>query len=396
VNFPREWGAAVLLQKLNVPAGTEKEDHVDAMGRAIVPGHPSRVARIAGGESTGSSALNGPGTTGIVGSHSTTMTCPFCNAPNPDTDYFCGNCAAPLDAASEKLRKQIASVVNQEFKDQDMVAASLGLQVANRAEERIWQWTKVLGYAATILGLAVTVFLAGLAIYGITSAKDARTRIDEASRSAILKLNQASQQSTLEVKKTAKQSEQIITQVGLDTISTMQKQVEFVSNEARAGRLELDKDKKEIASLTAGLKDATADLEVARGRLKAINEARKQHPNTPIGQFDKRLFIDTPLSGPKIYPYGLGDTRPGVKTIQTRLAELGCYKGQPSGTFDQQTADAVIAFVKVNASLRPSPSDHPPSNGEMPSPTIPHAVPGQVDYHRWTQLFAQGAAKCPE
>ncbi len=303
------------------------------------------------------------------------MNCPLCNAPNPDTDRYCGQCAAPLDPANQTLRQQIVTVIGQEFKDQDLVAASLCERVATKVENRIWVWTKILGSAVAILCVTLTIF-------GIRSFTDALNKINDASQAA----TKASAEAVIAVN-TASQN----------AISQMGQQSGSVSSKAKASNLELDKDKEQISSLKAGLEGATADLEFARRQLRALNEARELHPNTPIGQFDRKLFIDVPGSGPdKIAPYGLGDTRKGVRRIQARLAELGCYKRQPSGTFDQQTADAVIAFVKVNASLRPSPSDHPPSNGEMPSPTIPHAVPGEVDYHRWTQLFAQAAAKCPE
>jgi hypothetical protein len=333
--------------------------------------------------------LNGPGVTGIVGSRSTAMTCPFCNAPNPDTDYFCGNCAAPLDAENQKLRQRIVTIIGQEFKDREMIAALVGKEVSDRAEDRFWQWAK-------ILGLAMTIFVAGLGFFGFTSfsdIKNARARINEASQSAVVEVNAV-----------AKKSEDLIATTGLNTISSMKNEVGVVSKEAKAERLEIENYKKEIASKKADVQektddlyDAAAGLEAAKAKLEAFKQALKQTPDKPIDQLNKRLFIDTPGSSPnKIAPYGLSDTRTGVKTIQTRLAELGCYKGQPSGTFDQQTANAVIAFVNVNASLRPSPSDYSSSNGEMPSPTIGHAVPGQVDYHRWRQLFAQAAAKCPE
>jgi hypothetical protein len=105
-----------------------------------------------------------------------------------------------------------------------MVAATVGEEVAKKAEERLWQWAKILGFAGTILGLAMTVFLAGLGFFGFTSYKEAQSRIDSASQVAITKFNQASEHSIVDLNKVAKHSEQIIAQTGSETTLQMQQQ----------------------------------------------------------------------------------------------------------------------------------------------------------------------------
>jgi hypothetical protein len=329
--------------------------------------------------------LNGPGAKGIVGSHPTSMICTFCSESNPDTNRFCGKCGTALDAVSERLRQQIVTIIGQEFKDQDMVAALVAEKVADKVEKRIWLFTKILGIAGGILG-------AVLAVVGVTSVNDVRNKINNASQVA----TKASEDAVAAVNK-ASQNAVTASQGAIATVNTvsqnaeaqMLRQARSITSKAQASGLELEEDETEIEGLRA-------DYEDARGKLEAFKQAFKQTPDKPIGQFDKRLFIDTPSSGPKIYPYYQGQTRPGVKTIQIRLAELGCYQGQPSGTFTPETASAVIAFVNANTSVRLNSSDIPTSTEETPSPTILHAVPGEVDYHRWRQMFARGAAKCPQ
>src|ERR1700677_1237540 len=123
------------------------------------------------------------------------MICSFCDESNPEANRYCGQCGAALDVASQKLRQQVVSIIGQEFEDQEMVAATVGEQVAKKVEDRLWQWTKVLGFAGGILGFAMTVFLAGLGFFGFTSYKEAQSRINDASQVAITNFNHASEQS---------------------------------------------------------------------------------------------------------------------------------------------------------------------------------------------------------
>lgn len=109
------------------------------------------------------------------------MICSFCDESNPEAGRYCGHCGAALDVASQKLREQILGIIDREFKDQEMLAATVGEQGAAKAEDRFWQWTKILGFAGTILGFAMAVFVAGLGFFGFTSYKEARSRIEKPS-----------------------------------------------------------------------------------------------------------------------------------------------------------------------------------------------------------------------
>jgi hypothetical protein len=268
-----------------------------------------------------------------------------------------------------------------------MVAAKVGEQVAKKVEDRLWQWAKV-------LGLAMTIFLAGLGFFGFTSYQEARSRINGASQAAIGTLNTV-----------AKQTEQAVVQTGAETTSQMQQQAELARTQ--------------VASVVSGTKASkgelervTHDLNVEKARIEELRKIRDQHPDTPIGNITGSLFSLTQgqgLNGNKPLdswmaststaytgvtpPYKEGATGPGVTEIQTRLVELGCYQGLASGTFDSDTTKAVTAFASANP---PGPSDSSflAFSPEMPSPLLIESAPGTVDYPLWGRLFSTTAKRC--
>jgi hypothetical protein len=343
------------------------------------------------------------------------MDCSVCAETNPEGNKFCGSCGAALDASGMKLRQQIATVIEREFKDQELVA----VQVADKAEERLWRWGK-------LLTLAFGLFVAGAGFFGVTTYNEAKLRIVDAAQVAVDGLNHA-----------ADQNRQTIAVKGAEAISQMQKaeansvtqiqnqtrsagnQVAAVVSRTKASNGQLQKTEDSVAALQARV----APLQ---SRIDILTSIRDQSPDTPIGDINGGLFTPviqgvvglgsvpdgTALSSASLTkllssfqgtqatstilpPYKEGASGSGVTAIQNRLFSLGCYSGLATGTFDAATAAAVVAFVETNG--RPSPTSligFIDTSPDAPAVLEEDSTPGTVDYRLWGELFALSAKKC--
>jgi hypothetical protein len=341
------------------------------------------------------------------------MKCPVCTEENPDGNLFCGKCGAALDSSGVRLRQQIMGVIEREFKDQELVA----VQVADKAEDRLWRWGR-------LLGLALGFFLAGLGFFGVTTYENAKSRIGDAAQAAVDGLNRV-----------AKQNEQTITGRGTDAILQMQRaettsvsqiqaqtrvaggQVAAVVLRAKANNGQLQASEKLIAAMQA-------QVGPLQDRIAAFTSIRDSSPDTPIGDINRGLFttvipgvvgnastsygaastsesvtqLITGLRQPgPPPPYKEGASGSGVTAIQNRLLSLGCYAGLTTGTFDPATAAAVIKFVENNG--RPSPYSMAGLLDTSPdAPEVLHEdpTPGVVDYQIWGELFGSSAKRCDQ
>jgi peptidoglycan hydrolase-like protein with peptidoglycan-binding domain len=103
---------------------------------------------------------------------------------------------------------------------------------------------------------------------------------------------------------------------------------------------------------------------------------------------------------PGVVPtYTLGSTGEGVKSIQSRLAALGCYSGQISGNFDASTVAGVTAFKAAqNNPLATRKYDEGAPillfSSLMPSPGQVENNAGDVGPDTWTALFSLASPRC--
>jgi putative peptidoglycan binding protein len=96
-------------------------------------------------------------------------------------------------------------------------------------------------------------------------------------------------------------------------------------------------------------------------------------------------------------PLAVGDKGEYVKRVQAKLTELGCYKGEITGTFDEPTSQAVTRFKKAAplAVSWPSTSLSGITLGGVTMGTIATAstATGDVDYLTWFDLMESAFAR---
>ena len=81
----------------------------------------------------------------------------------------------------------------------------------------------------------------------------------------------------------------------------------------------------------------------------------------------------TTNQGPPILTVTIGQENDYVKTIQTKLKDIGCYHGEVTGKFDQDTSEAVIRFKNASPLL-------------FGSTVSNNTKSGDVDYLTWFDL----------
>ncbi|HWZ50193.1 MAG TPA: peptidoglycan-binding protein [Granulicella sp.] len=312
----------------------------------------------------------------------------MCAQSNPDNNRFCGQCGAALDAASQKLREQIRDVIRQEFKNEDLVAVT----VADKAEERLWRWSKMVGIA----GLFASI---GLAAFGFTSFDGARNQIKNAALLAAQDLRSVSDSTKKTLAQNTLTTLSQVEKTRLTAIADMQYEEQRTRTAADSVTLRTKATNEKLAA-------AEQQVAVLQSRLQAINEVRSKLPDTPIGAITNDLFKPTGFGqggygeGPYggiavISPYKEGTVGNGVRALQERLAALGCYSGQPSGIFDPATTAGVSAYVAANGS--PSVDAYlglSATSADAPSPVIVDGSTGTVDYGMWRAIFAPLAKHC--
>src|SRR5262245_33634536 len=116
------------------------------------------------------------------------MECLKCKAANPDTNRYCGNCAAQLRPVGSHLdpdlRQYIQSTLREELKDQKVVE----IEVTEAIVTRLVAWTKLLGYFVGI-PLAVVIFVLGF--LGYKSYSDFSRLVNDAANKIKPTLEQA-------------------------------------------------------------------------------------------------------------------------------------------------------------------------------------------------------------
>jgi zinc-ribbon domain/Putative peptidoglycan binding domain len=317
------------------------------------------------------------------------MKCPNCAVDNPDNNRFCGQCGAILDETTRRFREEVRELIKQELRDEE----SLAVRVADKAEERIWRWSKILGIG---VGLAAL----GLAGFGFTSFESSKKQIENAAAIA-----------SQEIKKDADDTKQSMEQRGTATIHQIQKSgTETIAQMQKEGEATL------IAANSVSLRVKASNTKMAEieqqqsAQLNTLATIRNQSPDTPIGSISTDLFKSsnssctgtnqpwycpngtyTPALSRIVYPYKFGDVGSGVMELQDRLLKLGCYSGPSTGIFDDSTAKGVEAFVAANG-MRLLPLAT--ASGNAPSFFIDDASHGTVDRSLWVSIFSEDAKKC--
>jgi hypothetical protein len=327
------------------------------------------------------------------------MKCPNCGSDNLESNLFCGHCGATIDEATKRLHEQVRDLIRQEVRDE----AALAVRVADSAEERLWRWFKVLGYALTFAAV-------GLAAFGVTSFETAKKQIENAASSASRDLN-----STSEVtKKTMEQrSSETISQIGRagqDTIAQMQREGEETRKATNSVSLRLKASGTKMA-------DIERQQDVQIGTLAKI---RAESPDTPIGDISNDLFKhlgngeggndpcntlippsycskmlgSSPFQSLAYFPYKEGIMGDGVSEIQSRLIALGCYSGPSTGYFDSATTQAVIAFVATNGRPQKNSFELASLSPNAPTALLVDDSSGTVDHDMWGWMFLTTAKNC--
>jgi hypothetical protein len=318
------------------------------------------------------------------------MNCRVCNASNPDSNRFCGQCGSILDLGAEQLQKQIVAVVRQKVKNGDVLAA----EITNKIQDQLWRW-------GIVLGLASTLFVASLAFFGVTSYESAKSQIENAASKGADTLTNAATAGADNLNKTASQKQTDLGNQETEILSRLQNTAQPVEAKIQGvGTRE--------KILSVQLEQEEAANNDYKGRFENLEALRESSPNTPIGTINNQIFqpINTSISAPIdiLRPaYAIGSTGQGVSSIQTRLTELGCYSGPISGTFDSATADAVKAFESakyqsgskipriVPPTFTPNATDAPAlGSGSIGGPFSS----GEVGISEWSDLFSSSALAC--
>lgn len=335
--------------------------------------------------------------------------CASCNQDNPENNHFCGQCGAQLDPQGERLRAQIAALLESKYKDQNLV----GIAVADKIEERLWARGKV-------VGLAVTIFIAALALFGYQSVESAKKQISQSVENAKDSLDGAVSSAKTSVIEEASKSKTEI-QVQSDSI------VHELQGEVRPTDRAVQNINTRAKEANVGLVQVEQVIKDYNQRISEVNVIRDTAPTTPIGNIPSGLLqpiktlpsqiittVDIPglLTGSSlratVLPYTKGDSRPAVSLIQTRLAQLKCYDGQISGSFDEATADAVTRFLQLNKEgvlttqellhkkIVPVPDPLLFNSLSPYAPTLESYTPGTVGMSAWEKLADSLVQPCEQ
>jgi hypothetical protein len=333
------------------------------------------------------------------------MKCPSCAFDNPENNHFCGQCGATLDEATRRLREQVRDLIRQEVRYEE----SLAVLVADKAEKRLWRWSKILGIGGT---LAVI----GLGAFGITSFESAKKQIENAAIAASQDLKSVSEATKQSMEKKSSDTVTQIQKSGGETIAQMQSEGAETREAANSVSLRVKASNTKMVEIE----------QQQAAQLNTLASIRTQSPDTPIGSITTDLFksmgetttafggnitsaclgTNPPFYCPKTstdnagmtltFPYKVGFSGDGVKAIQDRLATLGCSAVESTGNFDTPTAQAVDSFVLANG--RPSRNEYEfslSSSLYAPSSIVSDDSAGTVDHDLWEALFSSTAKHCP-
>jgi hypothetical protein len=176
------------------------------------------------------------------------MDCGRCGAPNPDTNHFCGNCGAALDASLDPvlqstIDKRIDVALASKLTDQRIVEIDIQEKVIKRLTD-----------LAKIVGIPIALLLALLSLWGIKSLSDVDSKVKQATDNAVQSMNT----------KVDAETERAIASLKAKVNAEDKLVVQQAQKSARA-------------SLDIAVKSATKDIEVrAKGSRKAIDDLTTQ------------------------------------------------------------------------------------------------------------------------
>jgi hypothetical protein len=241
------------------------------------------------------------------------MECPKCKIMNPEGKRFCGDCGSALIPIDEEFRKNVEAIVRDQLRDQKMVE----IETADAVLLRLKTWAKPFIYALGILA-------AVLGLLGFRTLKDATDTLKNAQQKALVALQE---QAATESKSLSQEA------------ASMRAQLNQVNDQ----------------DLVQKLRDAEAQLTRIQAAGRKLKE-RYESASTELAQVqsgpeDAKVShrIGMTLrpgdrSGEEARIVAPGSSGPDVQRIQQRLAQLGCYTGQPSGAYDAATKAAVERF----------------------------------------------------
>jgi hypothetical protein len=307
------------------------------------------------------------------------MICPKCHSGGPDGKAYCADCGSPLDPVDEKIRAYVQAALRDSLKDQK----SLPIEIADKAVERFWFYAKLIAVPSGLVLLA-------LAVWGISSYKD-----------AVGKIQTAGQQAVGNIQATGQQAVGNIQTVGQQAVAKLQDQASKGAEQidqtttavvARLTKVENKNLPAEVSRVWEVLRSTSKQLETAQAEARSYQEEYSRLRSTVAGNpplsasfvyanptaqsfgLNSGLQISTPVvpavhdatyvfSGPALgmptsttpglvfdRPSGtvtIGQESDYVKRIQSKLIELGCYGGTANGKFGPETSGAVIRFKKA-------------------------------------------------
>ena len=105
------------------------------------------------------------------------MTCPHCNSDNPPEQKYCGECGHPIKDSilnagmAAAIDARIRAAIDNRLQDQ----SALEIQTAQAIVTRIADWGKLF---ALVTAVPLTILLATLGIWGVSSFLDFRKKVD--------------------------------------------------------------------------------------------------------------------------------------------------------------------------------------------------------------------------
>jgi TolA-binding protein len=298
------------------------------------------------------------------------MDCPSCKAQNPSDKRYCGDCGSSLSPLAIDISNEVERVLREKFTDRHLVEYELTEKVVTRLETWVKLASWIFGVSVIILAISAAV----LGVIGIKSFSDGIGKIDQASNSAVsqLKTQVASHADSLKRLADANSAQ-------------LDQQAKMIITATKQAGTQIGAQLRETEGRVKNLKSRLSSQEATdlenQEKLARIRQIATENPNTPIGSIDKSLIIPSYPGLDSIVNFqtlAIGSKGDNVTKLQNRLSTFGCYNGDATGTFDENTAKAVIRFKTARVRR----------NGAFISsllPTIPQDA--TVDYFTWSQLF---------
>jgi hypothetical protein len=251
------------------------------------------------------------------------MDCPKCKTPNPDEKRYCGDCGAVLDVVDEDFRQRVHGMIREHLKDQRLVE----IETADAVMARLKTMAKPFLYTFAM-------FITLLGILGFRSMRDFFVALKSEQTAAVEKLRA---QASSESKSLAQEAEAIRAQYRkLGDQQDLVAQLQQTESQLKSIQMASQGLKKRYEQL--GTELAAAQSERPAGRTTAPSEAGVR------GGGNREVASAAGI-------YAVGSSGPEVGRIQRRLRELGCYRGELTGEYDQATRAAVSKFNQARGDV---------------------------------------------